>query len=150
MSLPIGDELPQGEISSVCLYEAIRHAAIIYSVAVTFALPPLQGIFRKLAVLLKHVLEEVKLEPCWRRRPTVLLWILMMGGIAACDMLERGWYVQNLGAVAVLGISEWDDVAEELGNFLWLQSACDAGGRTLWAEVVQNRRIVEEEASPSL
>ena len=96
-------------------------------------------------VLLQYVLEESKFEPCWRKCPTVLLWILVMGGIAAFETGERMWYVQNLGAVAaVLGIWGWEDVAEELGKYLWLESACDGGGRALWAEVVRNKPVVEE------
>lgn len=96
-------------------------------------------------VLLKYVLEESKFEPCWQRCPTVLLWILVIGGIAASETGERMWYVQNLGTVAaVLGIWGWEDVAEELGEYLWLESTCDAGGRALWAEAVRNKRVVEE------
>jgi hypothetical protein len=136
MSLPTGDELEDGEISSVCLYESIRHTAIIYSVAVTFPLPPVSGIFRKLAGSLKDILEKSKLDPCWLLCPKTLLWMLILGGIAASETTDRAWYVQNLAALSIaLNLTEWKDVAEEAENYLWLESACDAGGSSLWNEV---------------
>jgi hypothetical protein len=139
MSLTRGDELNYGEVNSVCLYESVRHAAIIYSAAVTFPLPPLTGIFRNLATLLKMTMEESKLDPCWQLCPKVLLWILILGGIAATDTVERSWYVQNLAAVSdALELSEWEEVTEELRNYLWLESGCDAGGRMLWIEVLND------------
>jgi len=143
MSLSTGDELPYGEISSVCLYESIRFAAIIYSVAVTFPLPPLSGIFRKLASSLRKILENSKLDPCWQVWPKALLWTLILGGISAFETTDRVWYVQNLATLSrVLNLTEWEDAAEEVGNYLWLGSACDAGGRSLWDEV-ENKRVVE-------
>lgn len=145
MSLPRGDELNYGEVNSVCLYESIRHAAIIYSAAVTFPLPPHAGVFRMLATLLQKILEECKFDPCWQLCPRALLWILVLGGIASFDTVERTWYVQNLAAVsAALNLSEWEEVAEELGNYLWLQSACEGGGRLLWVEVLSDRPHLEE------
>ena len=142
MSLPTGDELECGEISSVCLHESIRHAAIIYSVAVTFPLPPVSGIFRKLAGRLKDILEKSKLDPCWQLYPKTLLWMLILGGIAALETTDRAWYVRNLAALSsALNLAEWKDVAEEAENYLWLESACDAGGSSLWDEVTNERLL---------
>ncbi|PVH80073.1 hypothetical protein DL98DRAFT_419234, partial [Cadophora sp. DSE1049] len=140
MSLPSGEELGVGEVSSVCLYESIRHAVLIYSVAVTFPLPPLTGIFGKLATALKKIMEASKFDPCWQLCPKTLLWILVLGGIAASDTKERTWYVQNVEAVSgALKLSEWQDVIENIEEYLWLENACDNGGRILWDDVVNDR-----------
>jgi hypothetical protein len=142
MSLSTGDELEDGEICSVCLYESIRHAAVIYSIAVTFPLPPISGIFRKLARRLKDIMETSKFDPCWQLCPNTLLWMLILGGIAASETLDRTWYVRNLAALSgALNFTEWKDVAEEVENYLWLESACDAGGRSLWNEVINDRLL---------
>lgn len=136
MSLPIGDELDPEAVSSSHMYESIRLAAIIYSAGVTFPLPPYQGIFRRLSSRLKNVLEDSKFDQCWQLSPKLLLWLLVLGGIAALESEERSWYVGTLAVVSrSLNISEWDDVAEEMAHYLWLESACDAGGRLLWAAV---------------
>lgn len=144
MSLPTGDELEYGEISSTCLYESVRLAAIIYSGAVTFPLPPHTGFYRRLATRLQGILEESKDNPCWQLCPEALLWLLILGGIAATGTARRGWFVQNLTAVgAALRLSSWEQVAGPLENYLWLESACDAGGRLLWDEAVNGTFPVE-------
>jgi hypothetical protein len=138
MSLPAADELEFKEISSAYLYESIRYTAIIYSIAVTFPLPPMSGIYDKLTALLKAILEESKLDLCWKLYPKTLLWILVLGGIASSVTADRSWYVQNLAAVsAALNIWQWDDVVEQLGQHLWLERACDVGGQSLWLEVMR-------------
>lgn len=140
MSLPTGEELEYGQVSSVYLYESIRHAAIIYSAAVTFPLPPSTGIFRTATTRLQNILDESKSDPCWQLCPDVLLWILVLGGIASFGTEERIWFVQNMAAVsAALNISEWEQAIEKLENYLWLGSTCNSGGQLLWAEVLADR-----------
>jgi hypothetical protein len=142
LSLKKGDELDYGEVTSPCLYESIRHAAIIYSAAVTFPIPASTGIFQRLASLLENVLEELKLDPCWQLCPKVLLWVLVLGGIASSDTVHRSWYVQHLVAVSdTLNLLMWDEVVGELANYLWLESACDTGGRLLWQDVSNGRLL---------
>jgi hypothetical protein len=139
LSLPSADEL-DFIVSSVTLYESIRYTAIIYSVAVTFPLPPMTGIYDKLTTLLKSVLEESKLDLCWGMYPQTLLWILTLGGIASSVTAHRRWYVRSLAAIsAALNISRWEDVIEEIEKYLWLERACDVGGRKLWLEVSRER-----------
>ncbi|KAK0099539.1 hypothetical protein ONS95_000264 [Cadophora gregata] len=140
MSLASGEELGVGEVSSICLYDSIRHAVMIYSTAVTFPLPPLTGIFGKLATALKNIMETSKFDPCWQLCPKTLLWILVLGGIAASGTKERAWYVQNVEAVSgALKLLEWQDVVDNIEEYLWLESACDTAGRILWDEVVSDR-----------
>jgi hypothetical protein len=140
MSLPSGEELLEEEVTSTCLYESIRHTALIYSAAVTFPLPALSGHFHKLAAILQPLLESSKFDTCWRHCRKALLWILVLGGIAASGTSERGWFVRNIAIVAkVLKLGRWEEVTEVLEGFLWLDSACDAGGRILWAEVTRGR-----------
>ena len=144
LSLPTGAELEASEVRFTALYDSICHTAIIYSAAVIFPLPPLTGILRRFATVLKTIMKESQSDPDWRHCPKTLIWMLVLGGIAATDTPERKWYVQNLAAVsAALKIEEWEDVEEELGAYLWLQSACDAGGQLLWVEVVDERQARE-------
>lgn len=142
LSLPTADELESGEVGSVHLYEAVRYAALIYSVAVTFPLPPMTGVYDKLTARLKSVLEESKLDLCWKLYPKTLLWVLTLGGIASSVTVHRSWYVRTLSVIsAALNISTWDEVVEEMGQYLWLERACDAGGRKLWLDVIRERHL---------
>jgi len=136
ISLPSGQELLDEEVTNICLYESIRNAALIYSAAVTFPLPALSGHFHKLVSILQPLLETSKFNPCWRKCPKTLLWILVLGGIAALDTIEREWFVIHIAVLAkVLKVASWEQVVEIMEGFLWLDSACDAGGQVLWAEV---------------
>lgn len=144
MSLPSGNEIESGEIRSTRMYDAIRNAAMIYSAAVTFPLPPLQGIFRKLANRLRFIAEESKSDAFWPQFPKTLLWVLTLGGIAAFDTADRAWYVRNLAVVsASLNTIEWSNVVEGLKSHLWLESACDDSGRCLWVEVSRERAFLD-------
>lgn len=142
MCLSSSAELDQDEVTSVCLYELIRHAAFIYSAAVTFPIPALGGHFHRLAGFLLPLLEASKFDSCWRHSPQTLLWILVLGGIAASGTKEREWFVKRVSVVAmILKISTWEQVVELMEGFLWLDSACDAGGRVLWAEATSARLL---------
>jgi hypothetical protein len=140
LSLPTADELDFADVSSARLYDAIRYSALIYSIAVTFPLPPMTGIYDKLTARLKSVLQESRLDRYWKLYPKTLLWVLTLGGIASAVTTYRSWYVQTLAGIsAALNIWRWDEVVEEMGQYLWLERACDAGGRKLWLEVTRER-----------
>lgn len=147
VSLPLGEELAPDEVGSTNIYESIRLATLIYSAAVTFPLPPLTGIFHRLACKLRDVLEKSRSDPHWQSSPKALLWILVLGGIAASGTRESLWYVQVLSTVSMgLELSTWYQVSVELENYLWLESACDSAGRSLWMEVEQeNTRSAEND-----
>jgi hypothetical protein len=142
LSLPTYEELSPCQVSSPCFYESIRLTSLIYSLAVIFPLPPIRSTHQKLAILLKSVLALPSVERYWKEFPFLLLWCLTLGGIAASSTECRNWYVQNLMALsAERRLYAWQDVTNEMRRYLWLESACDVGGRELWMEVrlVQGR-----------
>lgn len=145
MSLPRSEELSRGDISSLSMYEVIRHTAMIYSAAVIFPIPPHQGLFPKLAHLVHSILDASRFDPFWKACPKTVLWVLVLGGIAAVETDDRPYYVHSLVFLSrLLKITRWEDVVEVLLHHLWLDSACDAGGRALWREVVRERIILPD------
>jgi hypothetical protein len=73
----------------------------------------------------------------------VLLWILVLGGVASSDKPERPWFVSQLALIVrKLRLTDWDGVEDILESFLWLESACGKGGRELWDEVISSPYIV--------
>jgi hypothetical protein len=135
-------------------YDGIRLAVMVFSIAVMFPMPMSSGALYKATANLKR---ELELNPFWwgpdmgfdlsnespaaspggvRGLQECLLWILVLGGIAAQDTPERLWFAKCLGMlVAAMGISEWTEVQLIMSGFLWLDSACDGGGWLLWREV---------------
>lgn len=137
--LPSDDELNIIPLLCPYLYEACRLTGLIYGIAVVFPIPKPYDMLRTLSRCLKVSIE--KFEICGSKSlevQHVFLWMLMLGGIAALDKVERLWFVSQL--VRLVGILriDWDSAEEILESFLWLDSACGSGGRLLWAEVVES------------
>lgn len=123
-------------------YECCRLAAIIFSLAVLFPIPNTYDVLQTLTRQLKSAVEiystalqEVKNgdEEHW----DLLLWILVLGGIATLDKPERPWYVSELAFVAerLNGNVGWEDIENILKSHLWLESACGRSAIELWEEV---------------
>ncbi|KAE9374855.1 hypothetical protein N431DRAFT_405887 [Stipitochalara longipes BDJ] len=125
------------------LYECCRLTAIIFSVAVIFPTPNQFGVLQTLVRGLKAELEQKEIHNNDLDYSELLLWILVLGGIAALGKSERPWFVSHLKVVGLerLQIHNWDSAEHILKQFLWLDSACNGGGHQLWEEV----KILREE-----
>jgi hypothetical protein len=133
----------EGSVTFAELYEACLAAATIYNIAVIFPVPNTHRIFPHLVKRLEKALSPPYSPSVVARYgdsdSDLLLWILVLGGIAALDSDERFWFVKNL--VAFVGkwkIYDWSSVEEKMQHFLWLESACSPGGKLLWEEVTKN------------
>lgn len=119
------------------LYECCRLTAMIFSVAVIFPIPNTYDVLQTLVRGLIASLEVTDIESHSVDCSGVLLWMLVLGGIAALGKPERPWFVSNLALVGVERLKlDWDGVEAILKPFLWLESACSHGGRQLWDEVM--------------
>jgi len=139
--LPSFSEL-EGVQDNPSVYEACRNTASIYAIAVIFPIPNSFHPFQTLVKRLKSCIESggVEKEACLSN---LLLWVLVIGGIAALDKPEREWYVSKLILlIRRWGAWEWESVERNMGEYLWLESACGLAGRRLWAEVM-NRTLEE-------
>jgi hypothetical protein len=136
--LPQDEELSIMPLRSPCVYEACRLTGLIFGIAVVFPMPNTYAMLSTLTLRLKASIEKSEIS---RSRSSevqyVLLWMLILGGIAAMDKMERPWFVSQLVALVRILEMDWDGVEEILENFLWLESACGSGGRSLWSEVME-------------
>jgi hypothetical protein len=136
--LPSDEELGIMPLSSPCLYEACRLTGLIFSIAVVFPVPKTYDLLRTLSLRLKTSIEKSEISRSTSSEVQhVLLWMLILGGIAAMDKVERPWFVSQLFSLVRILEIDWDDVEEILESFLWLESACGSGGRLLWSEVME-------------
>jgi hypothetical protein len=118
------------------IYDPCRLALMIYSAAVVFVTPTYIGTHYKLAMALRKTLDGTEMETFWHEEPDLLLWILVLGGMAALGCVERDSFVSDLAyGRRLLDIKSWDDLKDRLQTFLWLESACDPPGKDLWFEV---------------
>ncbi|KAE9381124.1 hypothetical protein N431DRAFT_320644 [Stipitochalara longipes BDJ] len=139
MLLPAAKELELNISASSMpsIYECCRLTAIIFGVAVIFPVSNSYDILQTLVQLLKAEIEISQIEST-EECLDVFLWMLILGGIAALDKLERPWFVSQL--VLLIERSKeklyWIEVEHKLKGFLWLDIACGASARRVWNEVL--------------
>lgn len=142
MNLPSTIDIPN--MSFPYIYEACRLTGIIYGIAVIFPIPNAYDVFKQLVERLQTAIEMSRIESFGAAFEGPYLWMLILGGIAALDKPERCWFVgQLLAFVRTTGVRDWSAVQTVVGDFLWLESACDPGGRKLWTEVLELGNVAD-------
>lgn len=139
LSLPTWDELDAVGRSSYqrISYECCRLTVLLYSNAVIFPIPPHSGYPSSLleqitALLTPEVLAE------WRQRSSPLLvWLLVVGGIAAYRSAQRPFFEKTLRETldAKTCLSPRTAVLGAVREFLWTESACADGFNDLWKDL---------------
>lgn len=133
--LPASEELSTVPSSKPNIYECCRLAALIFGVAVVYPIPNPHNVLLELVRRLKTAIECLDIGTFRTNLSGVLVWMLVLGGIAASDKPERPWFVSQLALIVRrLDIIEWNSIEDTLESFLWLESACGQGGRELWDE----------------
>lgn len=144
LSLSTASEIFEMPEEAPYVYEAVRLTANIYAIGVIFPIPRSSAVLQTLVQKLAAAIEEAELERYGNLIPDLLLWILVLGGIAALHKPERSWYVDRLVTFSrVWDVVKWSDVKAVLVRFLWLDSACGASGRKLWSLVAERRAYLE-------
>ena len=134
MSLAREDEsYHEGPMQLVC--SQCWHAAIVYDLTVVFPLPNTAALFDILAVRMKQLISDKAVQTRWHHAPYLMLWITVMGAIAAIGSDLRPWYVDILSRLSHrLQIRDWDHLRYLLQHFLWHPSTNDSDGLELWEE----------------
>ncbi|KAL3480813.1 hypothetical protein BJX99DRAFT_204985 [Aspergillus californicus] len=69
--------------------------------------------------------------------PTLLFWVLFIGGMASLRHNGHLWFVAHLTKITnYLGISDWASAREILGGFFYTDQPDEKGGEDLWSEVL--------------
>ncbi|KAH9903783.1 hypothetical protein F4778DRAFT_781165 [Xylariomycetidae sp. FL2044] len=141
LSLPHGD--PATEIG--------RLGLLVFAFGVTYPLPrsrPLRLAAEKLGAALR--------TPLYARHqdPALLLWANVLGAMATGGSPESSSRFSGfLGEVAVLSsklglLHGWDEAKAVLGQFVWLDRACDDAGRAVWHQACFPR--LREQVDPGI
>jgi hypothetical protein len=142
--LPWPEELNRTPMTSPKpnIYECCRLTALIFSVAVVCPVPNSYNLLQNLVRRLKIALEVLEIETCPLELCGVLLWMLVLGGIAASDKPERPWFASQFALIVRRLNIDWAGIEDILETFLWLESACGQGGRQLWDEAMSTPYIL--------
>jgi hypothetical protein len=148
LSLPTATELTDlDEIAAqtgadLYLYESLRLGALLFSIAVVFPVPVTVGMVRNMIKQLRIAILAVRYRKDgngWAGRQGMCLWLYVLGGIAAEGVLEeRSFFVDGVRQLSVFsGLQTWREVVGVIDSYLWMETACDIGGRELWSEVIE-------------
>lgn len=123
-----------------------RLGTVIYSLLVVFPLPAVAAPFHRLARQVRTQLSQVALHPssggAWtddRAALDLVLWVTVMGAIAAVGSPDRQWYRTTLDDLTRrLNINTWTSMRERLRMFLWYEYTNDSDGLKLWREIEES------------
>ncbi|KIX06546.1 uncharacterized protein Z518_04522 [Rhinocladiella mackenziei CBS 650.93] len=120
----------------MCLHQAIRLAALIFSDMVLFPLPEAQQVKQRLAPMLRQTLEACRFLQSWELNAQVLVWALVLGGIATSFSNGQVWFIdQLLQQLSALQVLEWSTLESICSKFLWWKPVCSEPGQRLWKEM---------------
>lgn len=139
----------------LAVYELCRLSAIVFQIVVL--LPNLHAVTsvtrpyaQRLIRCLEYGEECLSLPQVWEHRD-FLLWVTMLGLWLCKDTNLRDWFIDFLTRHVKSSLpwkekyadAPWQDVAEVLSKFLWLQSECEVPCRNLWEEAMAFRVSAE-------
>ncbi|KAK4946640.1 hypothetical protein LTR10_014492 [Elasticomyces elasticus] len=135
----------------LAVYELCRLSAIVFQIVVL--LPNLHAVTsatrpyaQRLIRCLEYGEECLSLPQSWEHRE-FLLWVTMFGAWLCKDINLRDWFIDFLNRHAKSSLpwkeryadAPWQDVAEVMSKFLWLQSECGIPCRNIWEEAMAFR-----------
>ncbi|KAK7424151.1 hypothetical protein QQZ08_008757 [Neonectria magnoliae] len=114
-------------------------AVMLFSYGVIFPISdpwPLTHLTKKLCF---EILDQSNLTGTRRH---FLLWASVIGGISAWGgELQEAYTLLVAKHAKSVGILDWDHAVRVLDQFLWLDAACDAGGRLVWNRALMHMEV---------
>jgi hypothetical protein len=138
LSLPCRDSLDVDLSSQLMVrqYECTRLTVIIYSNSVDWVVPPTSDGVRVAIRSLRKELESSDLADWMDKAPAFVLWLLLVGGLAAYRTAQWPFFVLGLRKWSqASAVTSLEEVRAMVEPFVWSTEACDRGTQLLWQEV---------------
>lgn len=123
------------------ILQSCSHAAFIYIFSTLHStirdLPLRAPFFGVLTERLRTALNHTGFLLAWSHANSVmLLWVLVVGAVAAYRRPQRSWFVtQLIGVCAILKIQNLDDMKIHLDKMMWMDGALNSALTVLWSEL---------------
>lgn len=120
--------------------KALAYAALIHIYVVPHELPHNLNLMNVLSERLRVTLEKLDFEDFKVLLPTMLLWVLLMGGIGAVEAETQHWYGLRMAAICQgLGLYTDESVQHHLTHFLWSERYYNFQAFGVWVELAMAR-----------
>ncbi|KAI9812198.1 MAG: hypothetical protein M1827_004864 [Pycnora praestabilis] len=113
--------------------------------ATLYILFPLCGYFPDPTLMVNALVHRLKdslgsVDTSDAARNPLLLWLLSVGGVAACRLPEHGWFIGHLVVlIGDLDIRSWWHMRGYLTRFVWHDVFCEDPFQILWEQIVIKR-----------
>lgn len=137
----VTDEQPHGYPLEFFIMRSFSHAAYIYIYSTLHStlrdLPLQMPFFGIFVERLQAALHDGEFFLAWcNTSPVILLWVLVVGTIAADRRPQRGWFMTQLTSVCLsLRISDFNKLRGLLQEMMWVDGALDSSLKALWSEL---------------
>lgn len=147
LSLPAAAELAHLDETethleaNMYLYESLRLGSLLFSIALVFPVPVTDWMIRNVVWQLRSAILAFKYTnngKGWAGKERMCLWLCVLGGVASKEVPEERLLLIDMvrELSVVLGLKSWEEVIGVIDRYLWMNRACDEGGRQFWCEVV--------------
>lgn len=117
-------------------------ATVVFSLLVTYPIPPAAAPFHRLASDIRFWLSQPQSRDLYVQVPTFVLWVMVMGAVAAIGSDQRHWYLRALAHMSkAMGVMDWLALRDILTTFLWYGETNDVDGLNLWQDVNRLRQL---------
>ena len=74
----------------------------------------------------------------------LVLWMFFVGGVSACNMPERNWFVEHLVMMTEdFDIHSWQQMSSHLTSVVWYAVFCEESFRSLWLEIEAKSKVLD-------
>ena len=131
-----GDTMSTSPMESF-INRSCRSAAFVYIYAALRDVPLGGRLFDKFVERLRSALDHPGFMLAWSNsHPSMLLWVLVLGSLAATGRPERSWFVsQFVGVCMILNLQSLQEMLRVLQNITWVKGFHEGLVEKLWTEV---------------
>jgi hypothetical protein len=129
------------DLKTTYVLDSCRYAAALH---IFF---PLCGYYPDPTLMVHQLVHSLKGSLSYQtlEQSDLLLWLFFVGGVSACDMPERDWFVGHLVVMTEdLEIGTWELIRARLTSVVWYAVFCEQSFRKLWGEVEKRSRELGE------
>ncbi len=139
-----GDPLSTSPMESF-VNGACRNAAFVYIYAALREVPLGGSLYNIFVERLRSALGCTSFMLAWSNtHPSMLLWVLAIGGMVAIGRPERPWFVSQLaGVCTILKLQTLQDMKDTLRDITWVEGLYEGLMQTLWTEIELQSGSVE-------
>ena len=127
------------------IFDAVRHALVVYSLITVFPLPLSSAPFPELAGMLESAISQALQDGQGTTSTSLLLWISSMAALAAIGTPKRASLVAFAARLCRnLHISSWESMQAVLQDYFWSGDISDFDGIYLFLEL--QTQMLEQDA----